>query len=124
MTDSTSPNRPLTTNERSLVEWMLRHGKPEAAPFLAQLESAQVTPERCPCGCASIYLVVEGHPSPSGGMRPVADFVFGNDADLSGIFVYEQGGVLAGVEVYGLAGDAPSMLPRPESLRPFETPLD
>ena len=49
----------------------------------------------------------------------MADFIFGTDDDLSGIFVFEQSGILAGLEVYGLAGDAPKSLPSPESLRAF-----
>jgi hypothetical protein len=47
----------------------------------------------------------------------LADFVFGTDDDLSGIFVFEKSGVLAGLEVYGLAGDAPKTLPLSDSLK-------
>lgn len=54
-------------------------------------------------------------------MHVLADFLFGADEELSGIFVWEQGGVLAGLEVYGLAGDAPKTLPLPQSLRPFSS---
>ena len=43
-------------------------------------------------------------------MNVVADFVFGSDDEPSGIFVFEKGGLLAGLEVYGLAGDAPKTL--------------
>jgi len=32
---------------------------------------------------------------------------------------FEKSGVLAGLEVYGLAGEAPKTLPLPESLKPF-----
>ena len=32
-------NRPATAKERSLVEWLLRHGKPGAEQFLKQSES-------------------------------------------------------------------------------------
>jgi hypothetical protein len=49
----------------------------------------------------------------------LGDFVFGTGEDLSGIFVFEQGGVLAGVEVYGLAGYAPKTLPFSDALRSF-----
>ena len=112
-------SRSLTSAEEQLVRWMLEHGKPEAMAFLPQLERAQVTDWRCACGCASINFAVEGFPQPSGGIHSLADFIFGGDDDLSGIFVYEQDGVLAGLEVYGLAGDAPKSLPSPESLRPF-----
>jgi hypothetical protein len=112
-------NRPLTTAEKDLVQWMLEHGKPEAKTFLSQLEKAKVTPWRCKCGCASINFAVEGFPEPSGALHPIADFTFGDEENLSGIFIYEQSGVLAGLEVYGLAGDAPKLLPPIESLRPF-----
>lgn len=112
-------NRKLTATEMNLVRWMLEHSRPEAAAFLPQLEKAQVVPWQCPCGCASFNLAVQGLPEPSGGIHPVADFVYGTDDSLSGIFVFERGGVLAGVEVYGLTGDAPKSLPCPEALRPF-----
>jgi hypothetical protein len=112
-------NRELTSEERHLVRWMLEHGTPDAPQFLPQLERVHVLPARCPCGCASIDFSVDGQPKPSAGLRPLADFVFGTGDNLSGIFVFEQSGVLAGLEVYGLAGDAPKTLPSPESLRPF-----
>ncbi len=50
-------------------------------------------------------------------MRILADFVFGDEDDLSGIFVWQQNDVLAGLEVYGLTGAAPKSLPDHESLR-------
>jgi hypothetical protein len=112
-------NRPLTDAEKHLIRWMLEHGTQEAKAFLSQLDQAQVTPWRCPCGCASINLSIQDNPAPSGGLHPLADFIFGSDMNLSGIFVYEKSGVLAGLEVYGMAGDAPESLPTPDSLRAF-----
>ena len=100
---------------------MLEHGEPEAQPFLAQFDQAQVTPWRCPCGCASLHFAVAGQSEPHGGLHPVADFLFGKQSDLSGIFLYEQGGVLAGLEVYGLSGPAPKTFPTPDLLRLFDT---
>ena len=114
-----SPNRQMTSAERTLAHWMLAHGRPEAEAFLPQLEQALVTAWQCRCGCASINFFVPGQPEPTGGMKTLADFVFGTTSDLSGVFVYEQAGVLSGLEVYGLAGDAPKVLPSIESLRPF-----
>lgn len=93
--------RPLTDAEEHLIRWMLEHATPEARTFLPQLEKAQVTPWRCTCGCASIDLLIEGFPEPSGELHRLADFIFGSDEDLSGIFVFERNGVLAGLEVYG-----------------------
>ena len=112
-------DRRLTPEESDLIRWMLEHGNPEAEAFLPQLEKANATPWRCPCGCASVNLSIDGQPEPSGGLYILADFVFGTDADLSGIFVFEKSGILAGLEVYGLATEAPKTLPLPEALRPF-----
>ena len=112
-------NRDLSANEHRLVQWMLEHGSAEAREFLPQLAVARVTPWRCECGCASFHLFIPGYRLPSGGVHPIADFVFGTGTEHSGIFAYEQGGTLSGVEVYGLAGDAPSTLPTPDMLQPF-----
>ena len=112
-------NRQLTDHERLLVRWMLEHGSSEAATFLPQLDLAEVTPWKCECGCASVNFQIRGHPEAPPGVHPIADFVFGEGDTLSGIFVYTNDGLLSGVEVYGLAGDAPKSLPRPEELRPF-----
>ena len=117
--DETSSNRALTDAERSLVRWMLEHGKPGAQQYVLQLDRAEVTDWRCPCGCASFHLLIVGQPKPSGPMHVLADHVFGDESSLSGVFVFEQGGILAGLEVYGLAADAPKVLPAPASLRPF-----
>ncbi len=112
-------NRQLTSHERRLVRWMLEHGGPQAAAFLPQLDEAEVTPMKCPCGCATIYFQIRGYPiAPPGAIRVLADFVFGDADSLSGIFVFESGGILKGLEVYGMAGDAPKFLPQPEEIDP------
>jgi len=114
-------NRPLTAHERSLARWLLEHGTPEAEAFLSQLDAAEVTPWRCKCGCASINFQIQGHPIAPPGVHILSDYLFGGGDDLGGIFIFESGGLLSGLEVYGLAGDAPHFLPCPEGLRPFST---
>lgn len=114
-----SEERPLTGAEYELAQWLLEYGEPEAKAFLPQLKQARVV-ARCPCGCASIDFEVAGHPRPTGGLRILADFLYGSESDLSGVFIFERNGVLAGIEVYGLPGDAPKTLPEHASLRPFE----
>ena len=111
--------RDLTREERALAHWMLTHGAPEARTFLNQLDRARVV-TRCPCGCASVDFEVTGEPMPSGGLRILGDFLFGDEAELAGAFIFERAGVLAGIEVYGLAADAPRQLPQPGWLRPFD----
>ena len=112
-------SRSLTFAERSLIHWMLEHGRPEARTFLPQLEQVLVTDWRCPCGCPSINLSFVGAPEPTGGIDILADFLFGEEIELSGIFVFAKQGLLAGLEIYGLAGDAPKTLPPHDILRPL-----
>ncbi|WP_414440145.1 hypothetical protein [Burkholderia sp. 22PA0106] len=117
--DTLEHNRPLTASEMSLAHWMLEHGEPMAREFFEQLVSAQVTPWRCPCGCESINFQIKGHKPAPPGVHILGDFIFGPDEAPAGIFIFESGGLLSGIEVYGLAGDAPSNLPLENELRPF-----
>lgn len=109
-------DRELTSEEKKLVEWMLKNGKPEAEKFLPQIEHLQVTPFRCDCGCASIEFSFDGK-KPELGMKPIAEFIYGDNKDLSGIFVYEVKGVLGGIENYRILGDNVKTLPTPDILR-------
>ena len=111
-------NRPLTNEERTLAKWMLENGLPEAKEFLPQLALAEVTPWRCPCGCASINFQMKGHPCAPPGVHVLGDYLCGGVDDLFGIFIFEKAGLLSGIEVYSLAADAPAVLPAPETLRP------
>lgn len=92
---------------------MLEHGTPEAKAFLSQREKARAALWRCQCGCASINLVIDGLPEPSGTPYILEDFLFRANDELRGAFVFEKSCVLAGLEVYGLAGEAPKALPLP-----------
>ena len=110
-------NRPLSQAEYELARWMLEHGTPEASNFLCQLEQAEVTDWRCPCGCASINFKIKGHPEAPPGVNILGDFVAGNEGRLSGVFIFENGGLLSGIEVYILTGDSPTALPTVGELR-------
>ncbi len=110
--------RALTTEEYGLTRWMLEHGDEHARSLLPQLERAKATLWRCPCGCASFNIRVDGYPDPGAGFHPVVGFFFGGDQDLHEVFVYEKFGVLGGVEVVRYTGDRSRILPRPEELRP------
>ena len=117
--DHAHVNRPLTDAEHALARWMLENGSDEARAFLPQLELAEVTPWKCPCGCASLNFQIKGHPEAAPGVHILGDFLVGEGDVVSGAFIFESGGLLSGLEVYGLAGDAPTTLPRIEALRPF-----
>lgn len=108
----------LTSAQRELSEFMLRNGGPEAQGYLSQLEKATVTDWRCSCGCASFNFKISGMPEAPPGVHVLNDLLFGPPDTPSGIFIYSSGGILSGVEVYGLVGDAPSVLPSIAELRP------
>ncbi len=118
--NSLSANRPLTSAERELARHMLTRGGLEGANFLSQLEHAEVTPWRCPCGCASINFQIKGHPEAEPGVHILGDFACGPKDAPSGVFIFESGGLLSGIEVYGLAGDAPKSLPNPDELHSLQ----
>ena len=112
-------NRPLSASEMSLARWMLEHGEPKAREFLEQLASAEVMPWRCLCGCGSINFQIKGREPAPPGVHILGDFIFGPDNEPAGIFIFASAGLLSGIEVYGLAGDAPGDLPQQDALRPF-----
>jgi hypothetical protein len=98
---------------------MLERAPASESEYLQQLARAQASTWRCPCGCASFNLLIPDLPPPEGPLEVLADFVFGSESTLAGAFVFARNGILSGVEIYGLAGDAPAELPLPSALRPF-----
>jgi hypothetical protein len=118
ISDASDATRPLTDAERQLARWMLEHGTAEASRFLPQLDLAEATCWRCPCGCASFNFKVAGLPPAPPGIHSLGDFVFGRQDDLKGIFIYESHGILGGVELVGYQGNASATLPDLADLRP------
>jgi hypothetical protein len=110
-------DRDLTVQERTLAEWMLLNGKPEAASFLNQLERARVG-ALCPCGCASINFDVDQKGIQVGPLAVLGDFLFGDGDETGGVFIFEIDGRLAGLEIYSFGQTVPTELPDPELLRP------
>ena len=111
--------RKLSQEEYSLAEWLLQHGHEDARDYLPQLEQAEATNWVCACGCASIQFKIRNKALADPGVHVLSDYVFGDNSNLAGVFIYASQGILSGLEVYGLAVDAPSTLPKPAELRPF-----
>lgn len=95
---------------------MLENGKPEAKEFISQLDKVRVVGQ-CGCGCATIDFQIEGHPVPTGGMNLIGDFLFGPEDDPGGVFIFEQDGLLGGIEVLGYGEETITTLPDPTELR-------
>lgn len=100
-----------------MVAWLLDHGDVRAAKFRRQLEQAWVI-SRCACGCASINFSIAGEEPPMVGMETLSRCYSWKDAEgnLCGIFVYAQGELLSGMEVFGYDDVMPAVLPKPEQL--------
>jgi len=75
---------------------------------------------KCPCGCASIDFAIDGRePEISAGLVPFGDFLASDHS--FGVFVFQLGGMLAGVEIYSFGDDdTPAEFPSSEDLEPAD----
>lgn len=64
--------RPLSDEERALLEWLTANGAPSATRYAAQMPRASVV-SRCGCGCPTLDLAVDGRKT-SGASELIADF--------------------------------------------------
>jgi hypothetical protein len=115
-------DRPLTPAEHTLSRWLLTHGTPAAAQYLADLGAARVV-SRCGCGCASINFAVDGRIAQAAvPFEVLADFQWHDAAEhLGGVFLFARGGTLAGLEVWSIDGQAAiDRLPLPHTLEPID----
>jgi hypothetical protein len=114
--------RPLSQPERELVGWLLSHGTAEGQQFLSQLADAEVA-SHCACGCASIDFAIAGKRPATFAMRVLSDYQWRDgEGHLFGAFVFEQDGLLAGLDLWSIDGAAtPRTLPPIASLVPCGT---
>jgi hypothetical protein len=115
--------RPLTTEERTLLEWLVAHGFPNAGKYAAQLPRVTVA-SRCACGCPTIDLVVDGSQT-SGASELIADFEGRSPEGVSvGVILHCREGQLSELEVYPIDEiEGPFALPNPSTLVPLsDTP--
>lgn len=113
-------NRPVTPKERSLVEWLLRHGKPGSKQFLKQVD-ALVVVSKCSCGCPTVYFAQEGESIAQNAAHVLADYLATVDGQEVGVILFQRGGRLSSLEVYSLAGnDKPFGLPELNTIYSYE----
>jgi hypothetical protein len=106
-------NRPLSGYEKELLCWLLQSAAEDNSTFLGQLDAARVV-SRCGCGCATINLSVgDGGWHSEGGPQTLAGRQWMDNAGrLFGVVVFAKAGMLAGLEVYSVDGEAtPTQLP-------------
>jgi hypothetical protein len=120
MTDATEPRagdvRPLTSDERALLDALLRHEFVGVGALRVQARQVQASPG-CTCGCGSIDLhVPHTTPRSSAGSPVSMGEVVGADGQLvGGLLLFLEDGRLAGLEVYSY--DDPLPMPRPDQVR-------
>jgi hypothetical protein len=109
-------NRPLTTDERILLEWLISNGSPSAAKYASQIPRVSVV-SRCTCGCPTIDLAVDGE-HVDGGSELVADFVGKSPEGIQvGVILHCRGDQISELEVYAM-GEVKGVfgLPSPDAL--------
>ena len=108
-------SRPLTTDERRLLDAWLSHDFPGAGELRAQARA--VTASRgCSCGCGTIELHVRpGAPASSAESPVPVEGTVHDDTGrvVGGLLLFVQDGLLSQLEVYPLDDGTPA-LPPPE----------
>lgn len=123
MNHASSPietDRPLSAEEHTVVQWLLEHGDADNADFLDQLAQARVA-HLCRCGCASIGFAIDDKRPRHFAMRVLSDYQWRDEhGHLFGAFVFEQDGLLAGLDLWSIDGrSTPRAMPPIEQLVPF-----
>jgi hypothetical protein len=94
-------NRPLTTDERILLQWLIANGSPSAAKYAPQIPRVSVV-SRCTCGCPTIDLAVDGK-HVGGSSELVADFVGKSPEGIQvGVILHCRSGQISELEVYAI----------------------
>jgi len=113
--------RPLTDHERALLEWLLQNGTPEAKTYLPQVPHVTVV-SRCPCGCPSIDLAVNGQTSTAPVESPatvLADIQSTSPEGIPvGLLVFARAGLLDKLEIYPYSDEISFTWPHLKDLRP------
>lgn len=110
--------RPLSTNERALIDGFLAHDFAGVRELREQADHLRAT-KGCECGCGTIDLVVEGRDVPRSevtGMVPVgADVTSPDGGGVGEMILFVRDGLLWSLEVYAYRDDS-LPLPRPEQV--------
>ncbi|MGA2963044.1 MAG: hypothetical protein ABSD96_15295 [Candidatus Korobacteraceae bacterium] len=111
--------RPLRTEERGLLEWLIAHGSPNAEKYASQLPRVTVA-SRCTCGCPTIVLAVDGETT-VGVSEIIADAEgYTPDAVRVGVILHCRASKLSELEVYAIDPIKRAFgLPHPDALVAF-----
>jgi hypothetical protein len=109
---STDP-RPLTREERKLLEFLLSSEFLSRDQLLAQVEAVKVV-GACECGCGTIDLRVESQPKVISGTEHIAVEAYGDNVD---VLLFTRNGLLTSLELAFHDDHLPRTFPKPENLK-------
>lgn len=109
------PPRALLPEERATLLALLNHADFEGRDALVMQVDATRAVGACPCGCATVGLVVDPT-APSAGKtyRPIPNeaHVLGADGEvIGGVIVFTESGYLSTIEIYTYLGDPIATFP-------------
>ena len=95
--------RPLTEQERKLLEWLLANGSVDARPYLSQMSNVNVV-GTCTCGCPTIDLALDDSEQRKTAPSVIlADFVGTAPEGIQvGVIVHAREGEISELEVYAI----------------------
>ncbi len=109
--------RPLSNDERALLDALLAHDFPGVQELREQAKHVKAK-RGCECGCGTIDLVPDGTPVPRSGAAnpvPVDGLVTNPGGDEGGgLILFVRDGMLQALEIYSHGGPLP--LPRLEQV--------
>jgi hypothetical protein len=111
--------RPLSKEERALLEWLINNGIPDAQKYASQLKDVIVF-GGCTCGCPTIDLAVgQSENRKTGASHLLADFQGRTPEGIEVVVIlHAREGKLSELEVYAIPNmKEPFNLPTIESLR-------
>jgi len=111
--------RPLSVEERSLLDWLIVNGNPGAEQFASQIAQLHVVGS-CSCGCPSIDLAVGDREERTVGPSHVlADFDgISPEGIKAGVILHAREGQISELEVYAIEDvETPFSLPILSSLK-------
>lgn len=120
MSSFTQPeHRPLTQEERALLEWLITNGSPEAQQYASQIANVSVV-GRCACGCPSLDLALVGRKQRKTAPSDIlADFEGRTPEGIEvGVILHAREGEISELEIYAIPEvEGPFNLPSIESLK-------
>ena len=97
-------DRPLTPEERAILDVLLSREFPGRAELAAQAESVRTGGSSCSCGCPSFSLIADRTLAPAPVTQRMVSDAHGPDpnGNVVGVLLFVDSGYLSNVEVYDM----------------------